>query len=91
MWHVWGRKETRAEFWLGNPKERDHVEHMGVSGETNIKWKLKGMNLILVDLCIVDYSVEIPARCSFVIEFVIPKIFKGSTCFERHTAHHQEL
>jgi len=38
-----GRKETRAEFWLGNPKERDHVEHMGVSGGTNIKWKLKGM------------------------------------------------
>jgi hypothetical protein len=43
MWHVWGRKETRAEFWLGNPKERDHVEHMGVSGGTNIKWQLKGM------------------------------------------------
>ena len=26
----------------------------------------------------------------FVIEFIISKIFKGS-CFERHTAHHQEL
>jgi hypothetical protein len=37
------------------------------------------------------YSVEIPTRCSFVIEFIIPKFFEGSTCFERHTAHHQEL
>jgi hypothetical protein len=37
------------------------------------------------------YSVEIPTRCSFVIEFIIPKLFKGSTCFEWHTAHHQEL
>jgi len=56
---------------------------------TNIRTVL--LNLILVDQCIVDYSVEIPTRCSFVIEFIIPKFFKGSTCFERHTAHHQEL
>jgi hypothetical protein len=25
-----------------------------------------------MDPCIVDYSVEIPTRCSFVIEFIIP-------------------
>jgi hypothetical protein len=37
------------------------------------------------------YSVEIPTRCSFVIEFIIPKFFDFSTCFERHSAHHQEL
>jgi hypothetical protein len=36
-------------------------------------------------------SVEIPTRCKFVIEFIIPKFTEGSTCFERHTAHHQEL
>jgi len=36
------------------------------------------------------YSVEIPTRRSFVIEFIIPKFIEGSTCFERHTAHHQE-
>jgi hypothetical protein len=36
-------------------------------------------------------SVEIPTRCSFVIKFIIPKFFEGSTCFERHTAHHQGL
>jgi hypothetical protein len=26
-----------------------------------------------------------------VIEFIIPKFIEGSTCFERHTARHQEL
>ena len=36
-------------------------------------------------------SVEIPTRCSFVIEFIIPKFTEGSKCFERHTTHHQEL
>ena len=39
----------------------------------------------------IDYSVEIPTRCSYVTEFIIPKFFKGSTYFERYTAHHQEL
>jgi len=38
------------------------------------------VGLILMDLCIVDYSVEIPTRCSFVIEFIISKFFEGSTC-----------
>jgi hypothetical protein len=47
--------------------------------------------LILVGPCIVDYSVEIPTRYSFGIEFINPKFFEGSTCFERNTAHHQEL
>jgi len=44
-----------------------------------------------MDPCIVDDSLEIPTRCSFVIEFIIPKFIEGSTCFERHTTHHQEL
>jgi len=26
-----------------------------------------------------------------VIEFIIPKFIESSTCFERHTADHQEL
>jgi hypothetical protein len=38
------------------------------------------ISLILMDPYIIDYSVEIPATCSFVIEFIIPKFFKGSTC-----------
>jgi len=48
-------------------------------------------NLIFMDPCIVDDSVEKPTRCSFIIEFIIPQFIEGSTCFERHIAHHQEL
>jgi hypothetical protein len=48
-------------------------------------------HLILTDPFIVDYSREISTKCSFVIEFIIPKFIEGSTCFERHTANHQEL
>jgi hypothetical protein len=44
-----------------------------------------------MDPCIVDYSVEIPTRCTFVIEFIIPKFIEVSACFERHTAYHQEF
>jgi hypothetical protein len=29
------------------------------------------------------YSAEIPTRCSFVIEFIIPKFIEGAACFER--------
>jgi hypothetical protein len=32
-----------------------------------------------------------PQRCNLVTEFIIPKFIEGSTCFERHTVHHQEL
>jgi hypothetical protein len=39
----------------------------------------------------VDDSVQIPTRCSLAIEFTIPEFSEGSTYFERHTAHHQEL
>jgi len=34
-------------------------------------------NLIFMDPCIVDDSVEIATRCSFVIEFIIPKFIEG--------------
>jgi hypothetical protein len=57
-----------------------------------IEGEVKGaIKLIFMDPCIVDFSVETPTRCSFVIEFIIPKFIEGSTCFELHTAHHQEL
>jgi hypothetical protein len=61
-------------------------EHTGSA--TNVK-VYDGM--IFMDPCIVDDSVEIPATCSFIIEFIIPKFIEGSTCFERHAAHHQKL
>jgi len=56
-----------------------------------ITFQIYHVNLIFMDPCIVDNSVEIPTRCSFLIEFIIPKFIEGSTCFERHTAHYQEL
>jgi hypothetical protein len=36
-------------------------------------------------------SVEITNKRNLVIEFIISKFIEGSTSFERHTAHHQEL
>ena len=30
-------------------------------------------------------------KMQLVIEFIISKFIEGSTCFERHTAYHQEL
>jgi hypothetical protein len=32
-----------------------------------------------------------PTGCNLVIKFIIPPFIEGSTCFEQHTAHHQEL
>jgi hypothetical protein len=32
MWHVWGTGEVRAEFRLGDLRERDHLEDLGVVG-----------------------------------------------------------
>jgi len=36
-------------------------------------------------------SVEITNKMHFVIEIIIPKFIEDSTCFKRHSAHHQEL
>jgi hypothetical protein len=43
----------------------------------------KELILIFMDPCIVHNSVETPTRCTFVIEFIIPKFIEGSTSFER--------
>jgi len=75
------------------------LQHVGTSWFNHPRasgWKLQIVNifimyLIFMEPCIVDDSVEILTRCSSVIEFIIPKFIEGSTCFERHTAHHQEL
>jgi hypothetical protein len=32
-----------------------------------------------------------PTRCNVVTEFIISKFIEGSKCFQRHTAHYQEL
>jgi len=62
-----------------------------VKSPRKIKICIQKFPLILMDPCIVDDSVQIPTRCSFVIEFIIPTFIEDSTCFERHAAHHQKL
>ena len=44
-----------------------------------------------VDLQNFCESVETTNKMHLVTEFIIPPFIKGSTCFERYTAHHQEL
>jgi len=35
--------------------------------------------------------IERTTRCNRVVEFIIPMFLNCSTCFGRHTAHHQEV
>jgi len=32
LWHVVWRREMRTGCWWGNPKERDHLEGLGLNG-----------------------------------------------------------
>ena len=48
-------------------------------------------NFVFIDPCIVVWLSRNTNKMQLVIEFIIPKFIEGSTCFERHTAHHQEL
>jgi len=36
-----GRREVHTEFWLGNMKERAHLEDLGVDGRIILKWIFK--------------------------------------------------
>ena len=48
--------------------------------------------VMFMDPCIIIYiSQKEPTRCNRVVEFIIPVLLNCSTCFGRHTAHHQEL
>ena len=37
MWHVWGKGEVHAKFWVGNLRERDRLEDTGVDGRIVFK------------------------------------------------------
>jgi len=81
---LFGRTDRHTGFGLAIWKERDHLEDLGVGGViTCNEYAFCAANM--------NDSVEIPTRCSFIIEFIIPKFIERSTCFVRHTAHHQEL
>jgi hypothetical protein len=45
-----GKKKGAYRFWWGNPKERDHLEDLGVDGRIILKWILK--NYLWV--CVLD-------------------------------------
>ena len=71
---------------------RTEVRKCAPSGAVLVRSSLSGtLGTSWKKILGINGSVEIPTRCSFVIEFIIPKFIEGSTCFERHTAHHQEL
>jgi len=44
-----------------------------------------------MDPCIVVWLSKNTNKMPLIIEFIIAKFIEGSTCFERQTAHHQEL
>jgi hypothetical protein len=58
------------------------------------KWSFmtRTVNLLFVDPCIIVYIIYIenPTRCNNVSKFYFVFVW-SSTCFGRHTAHHQEL
>ena len=66
-----------------------------VTGTHQLKSQCRKRNiihsLIFTDPCIVVWLSRNTNKMQFVIEFIIPKFIEDSTCFERHTAHHQEL
>lgn len=38
MWLLWERKEVLTNFWRENPRERVHLEVIGVGGSKILKW-----------------------------------------------------
>ena len=41
MWHVRETEEVRSVFWWWDPKERVHLEDLGVDGSITLKWIAK--------------------------------------------------
>jgi hypothetical protein len=40
MWHAWGRREVFTGFWLGDRKERGHLEDLGIGRKITLSWTL---------------------------------------------------
>jgi hypothetical protein len=41
MWYLWDREEVLTGFWRKNPRERVHLEVIGVGGSIILKWIFK--------------------------------------------------
>jgi hypothetical protein len=39
--HVWKTVEVHTGFWLGDLKERHHLEDLGIDGRIVLKWIFK--------------------------------------------------
>jgi hypothetical protein len=53
MWHEWETGEVCTGLWWGDPRERDHLEDLGIDGSINIKMDLqkvgwRGMDWIVL-------------------------------------------
>jgi hypothetical protein len=40
MCHAYERREKCTRFWWESPKERDHLEYLGVDGSMGSEWSL---------------------------------------------------
>jgi hypothetical protein len=90
--YVIRQDSTLFGIWFGIPDMHWRFSKNLWTPQHSINWaKILFIHLIFMDPCIVNDLLEIPTSCSFVVEFIIPNFFESSTCFERHTAHHQEL
>jgi hypothetical protein len=38
MWHVWETGKMHTGLWGGDLRERDHLEHLGISRRIILKW-----------------------------------------------------
>ena len=68
----------------GLPPENNKNGH-GNTAVTSAKTDIK---MILITDCTIHK--EIPTRCNNVSKFYYSILIRSSTCFGRHTAHHQE-
>jgi hypothetical protein len=41
MWHLWETGEVCRQFWWGELREGEYLEHLGIDGRTIIKWSFK--------------------------------------------------
>jgi len=61
-------------------------------GRSRVRFPMVFINLMFVDLyIIVQFIQKNPTRCNSVSKFCYSIFIWSSTCFGRHTAHHQEL
>jgi hypothetical protein len=83
-----GGCESVSVLWKFGTQWTVHVSEFVYEGWLN---NTTIINLIFIDPCIVVWLSRNTNKMQLVIEFIIPKLTESSTCFERHTAHHQEL